>query len=1176
MATNIFPQIFSLTTIGLRNHYNQDYLFHPQRTDFTGDNGVGKSIIADVLQLILVGRSSLWKAGTDGTDENKRQVRTMPLDDKDNPFAYALLNIQREENKFIAIGVYIPTNKSAVRPFVIHRNLENDGTVFNLDHPILSDDIFLHGRIPDHKELKKHFLSKGINFQSFYHSEEVREYHRLLYKNKILPYDLSSDNSLRMFAEVLQSFSRAKTLNINKSKSLKNFLFTKDQSALEHYNSERNRLIEYIEEYNRAEVNRVQLLKKKDALSSLESALDKKEKTFFDWLLCDTALAFQKKEATQVEIKKLEKEENSLTRQLNKLQKEIGKLEESTSKKEKERDDKQNNINLLSQLMGKKAQKEALQTSLEEKSAKLEEVREEVKKCQKRVEELQEELDERNAQLPELVQHEEYWDKERKKLEAQAQAIRPLEELVEKYGDLHKIRFSIQEQQRMVEKKDKLEKLKKLSLFGDFEKSLWATHFDQAEKYYLERITNLPGEIRQHQELISLYEQKNEGSFFEWAINKQESFSKAEEAVIMYFKDIALHEVKAEKGARYLLSPEKILQNLTEKGDGVWLQLGEVREFVPFSKKRLFESPDQLRDLIEEDKVKIQDRLVELEDELQQLQNLKIALNKISFDSAYFELFLERETIESFQIDEDLPSLYEYERMLENAYLYKDRKNIRQNLSEAQKFWSDFFKKRDKTEDLLNHLSREHKQVIEKVADYTEGVIRLEGEHSQQKIHFDELLLNINSLSKELTVQVKEKDYEKSSKSLNQVVEKLKEKIEQEKEKTTEKRLEAGKVDQRKVSLQATLSEKQKVFLYQQKHFEEKSKNFKNHHGSEFKSSMAPSGLNDQKVTEKEFQKEKSGEQYSMEFNKVKIAFQESEKSPEVEANPYDFETLEKILLGNHRVKDLNAITPELDRLNEEMKEIARKQIRFVADVFKDVEREYNKCKRTITQLNAFFSKQSISKDFTVRIEFEADKNLQIGWIEKLRKQANYLNIENEGGLFFNEDVRPEEIIENIAQKYCNLTDLSISTLVDAKNYFDLEVNLLDSEKKKYGGSTGQSYMVLALLCIGRLSIVEEFRDNPREGIRFIIIEELANLDDVNFGIFPKIAKQFGYQLITMTPKPYGSVSAEGWYLHMLTRGTRRIDVNEKPYSVLRKENVFEELKLHFYREKEEMGELQF
>lgn len=43
MSNKKFPRIYSLSTVGIRNHYNSDYRFHPFRTDFAGDSGVGKS-----------------------------------------------------------------------------------------------------------------------------------------------------------------------------------------------------------------------------------------------------------------------------------------------------------------------------------------------------------------------------------------------------------------------------------------------------------------------------------------------------------------------------------------------------------------------------------------------------------------------------------------------------------------------------------------------------------------------------------------------------------------------------------------------------------------------------------------------------------------------------------------------------------------------------------------------------------------------------------------------------------------------------------------------------------------------------------------------------------------------------------------------------------------------------
>ncbi len=46
--------IHSIGTVGIRKHFNQDYLFHFLRTDFVGGNGIGKSIIANLIQLIFI------------------------------------------------------------------------------------------------------------------------------------------------------------------------------------------------------------------------------------------------------------------------------------------------------------------------------------------------------------------------------------------------------------------------------------------------------------------------------------------------------------------------------------------------------------------------------------------------------------------------------------------------------------------------------------------------------------------------------------------------------------------------------------------------------------------------------------------------------------------------------------------------------------------------------------------------------------------------------------------------------------------------------------------------------------------------------------------------------------------------------------------------------------------
>ena len=60
-----YPRIYSLSTVGILKHYMHDYLFHSLRTDFVGGNGVGKSIIGDLLQLMFIYDTDLIKFGTE-------------------------------------------------------------------------------------------------------------------------------------------------------------------------------------------------------------------------------------------------------------------------------------------------------------------------------------------------------------------------------------------------------------------------------------------------------------------------------------------------------------------------------------------------------------------------------------------------------------------------------------------------------------------------------------------------------------------------------------------------------------------------------------------------------------------------------------------------------------------------------------------------------------------------------------------------------------------------------------------------------------------------------------------------------------------------------------------------------------------------------------------------------
>jgi len=252
-------------------------LLHSVRTDFTGNNGLGKSLIADLLQLIFVPLRDEWKPGTEGLDKEERKIETIPLERDWISHAYCFLNIEKAKGKFLTIGVYIPrTSRVPVRPFIIQQgeDFENKKILLKPFEQILTSSDFIaeNLHIYDLIELKRNFYKKyQIHLKDFYQREQVNEYFDLLFKNHILPIDLTKETNLKSFAKVLQSFSKAKTLKITDSKSLQNFLFEDDEDIKTTFDNQKETLNQHIKNFHRADQEIKTLEEKQKKLSQLKT-----------------------------------------------------------------------------------------------------------------------------------------------------------------------------------------------------------------------------------------------------------------------------------------------------------------------------------------------------------------------------------------------------------------------------------------------------------------------------------------------------------------------------------------------------------------------------------------------------------------------------------------------------------------------------------------------------------------------------------------------------------------------------------------------------------------------------------------------------------------------------------------------------------------------------------------
>ncbi|MEK6616809.1 MAG: hypothetical protein AABZ32_12020, partial [Bacteroidota bacterium] len=272
MATT-FPRIYSLSTVGVRQHYNSEYLFHAVRTDFTGGNGMGKSIIADLMQLIIVPRRDMWKPGTEGIGKDERRVEGIPLNKEYIQYAYAFLNIEKKQGQFLTIGVYISkTPRIPVRPFIIQagNNFEG-GALAPFSRPLHPSDFMNESKtIFDLRELAKHLKEKhSLYMKDFFQTEGIMQYYDLLYKNNILPVNLTKPDNLKTYSKVIQSFARAKSLDITNSKSLQNFLFEDNEEIKRTFEEQKDQLHSLIKQYRENYRHTQELQQKQKKLLSL-------------------------------------------------------------------------------------------------------------------------------------------------------------------------------------------------------------------------------------------------------------------------------------------------------------------------------------------------------------------------------------------------------------------------------------------------------------------------------------------------------------------------------------------------------------------------------------------------------------------------------------------------------------------------------------------------------------------------------------------------------------------------------------------------------------------------------------------------------------------------------------------------------------------------------------------
>lgn len=1080
-----YPRIYSLSTAGIRQHNNADYLLHPIRTDFTGDNGLGKSIIADLMQLIFIPKRDMWRPGTEGVGKNDRKIEGIPLNKDYVQFGYTFINIERYQGRFICMGAYVPKNsRNPVRPFIIQKSDDwENKTLISFERPVKSWDFLAEDRkVMDLKELKEHLYSKhGLYLRDFFQHEEIMEYYDLLYRNQLIPIDLTKEVNLRAYAKVIQSFARAKTLDINNSRSLQNFLFEDNEEIKSLFSEQKEQLVSYIRQYNK---NR-SLINELDNKQTKLIALQKLHEDFavkkIEFLKNDAVLS----SLNYVDISRINEE--------NKDRLEVAQKSYQKSYSEA----KILNENILKLYSEALAACQILKDHYETVLPQLSDTR-------------IEELRVRANKLMVLVSE----------LEKAAPVFN-------KYKTVPAIKEQLHQQKNIKSFKEKLSTLRSISMFSAFAESEWAINYSNAFEFYQNKLSQLQSLISELKSSLELYDSGATDSLLNWAIKQKKSLTKSQETALMHLKDVLLKKPKeVESGIKYTENPAKLLEGIEEDKEGIWLITGELKEFVPYVEEQMFSNAKNLKSSIEKDKDTLKEQLATAQLEFDNILKLNKELNEIGFNQDMLDTYNKRESIDSFELDEDLT-----ESLIEII-----EKNI-DDLKEFDSIKEEYTRVNEEAVLIAKRQTEGHIELENIVRD----LLRYENELDRQsgkklsKAEFDTLknrgFEHVKNMRLELETQLATLESDRESAERNIIA--------------TEGTINSCKERNKQIAVELTKAKNA---------FEEKRKSLESETDLKFEDVLQAGDIDERKIKRMEIEFNNSRRAYEEEYTRIVQSFEETKdhKNPEIENDKYNFHTLVKVLCGK---LGLDGLSPELGKLNEELKKFGDLQLAIIVNVFSQVEKQYNALKRLVTELNFFFSDNKISYGYQFRIDFNDRKDITIDWIAKMRERAK---VQRFGSDLFTEpgvkssDNSPDQLIVGIAQQFSSIKNCELEDLLNPKFYFDLKVGLYDDKNNRYSGSGGQAYTALALLCIGRLSVIQ--KDKNRPGVRFIIIEELSNIDDTNFGLFPQIAEQFGYQLMTMTPKPFGTYTEDSWFLHMLVRGKDK-DINYQPMSFFKTKN---------------------
>lgn len=663
--------------------------------------------------------------------------------------------------------------------------------------------------------------------------------------------------------------------------------------------------------------------------------------------------------------------------------------------------------------------------------------------------------------------------------------------------------------------------LNKYNIREAFEQSGWHGRFAEESSGYASRITKIDDDIANLKSMSVFTDIENPESLLSWAVaNLPFPLSKEQESILVYFQKFGKTKPLKNAISRYVHFPDILFQGVSAKikdadDQGFWIDLDGVYEYIRLVNTPILDvdNPDMIKEILAKLKEGTDNTIAKLTEERQQRENLREILFNFGDLDKHIAIYLLRESIAERSVSADFEILREYTFETLKGYL-----------AQEQKHKEDFRSYKGDYEDMIQS---------EKIIEESKSRIKLlEGRYFSKDTMPDLPGLEIMIAKREEHWLEYSRLADDSIKGINH--EKLKN------EHYYRNISDELALVKRKNQLESDLENYGRTVVNCQEYCKKAEdeladtleqnivKGFNLQFDKEKQETLNPDQGGVQSLKQRAMTAHSSYEQY------LQLVTGDSNFDVTVSIGQLASHFLPTVFQGPAPDEELISfnISERLQKLTQDIQEIGSRKIEILGSIFNEVYQVYSGYLTKITMIDKYLKNHNRMITGGNRASLSSSKSLYYPdtWLSSFRKQLN--SQIGSTGLFseLREELDINKMMIQAFQQLGGSPKVEPADLMNPLSYFDLQFDLKLDNNEINSGSNGQTYAANALLCLARLSLIEDKRG---KGIKVMPIDEAEGLGS-NYDMLHELAKKEKYQIITMAIETAGEIREGDQYIYIM------------------------------------------